>query len=60
MKTVKTKISEPQPIQDFCEEVHDFVKNKATKEEVSFTIKELEEMKEMLEEGKKRHSKKNK
>lgn len=53
----KYLLSEPQPIQDFCAEVHHFVKNKATKDEVSFIIKELEEMKAMLEEGKIRHSK---
>jgi len=57
MKTVKAKVSAPQPINEFCEEVYGFVKNKAKKEEIAFIIKELEEMKAMLEEGKKRHNK---
>ena len=57
MREAKAKISGRQPINEFCEEVYDFVKNRAKKEDIAFIIKELEEMKAMLEEGKKQHSK---
>lgn len=58
MNQIKSKVSPPQSLKELGEEIIAYAKTKATKEDIAFFRKELEEMKAMLEEGKKRHSKK--
>ena len=57
MNQIKSKVAPSQSLKDLGEEIIEYVKTKATKEDIEYFKKELEEMKAMLEEGKKKHSK---
>ncbi len=57
MNQVKSKVAPPQSLKELGEEILDYARTKATKEDIEYFKGELEEMKAMLEEGKKRHSK---
>ena len=56
MKKNKAKVSPPIDLKSLGEEVLAFCQNGATKEDVSYFIKEFEEMKVLLEEGKRKLS----
>ena len=53
MKNTKSKIAPPQSIEDFTDDVLEYAKEEANKEELDYIKSELKEMIETLEEGKK-------
>ena len=57
MNQIKLKVVPPQSLKKLGEEILEYARTKATKEDIEYFKKELEEMKSILEEGKKKHSK---
>lgn len=53
MKNTKSQISPPQSIDNFAEDVLQYAKEEATKEELNFIKSEIEEIIKELEKGKK-------
>ena len=57
MSKTKSKIAPPQSLKDLGDEMLEYAKSKATKADIEYFEKELEEMQKMVEEGLKKHSK---
>lgn len=51
MSKTKSKIAPPQPLKELGEEILDYAKSKATKEDIRYFQREIDEMIKMVEEG---------
>ncbi|MEM6317798.1 MAG: hypothetical protein AAF960_09010 [Bacteroidota bacterium] len=58
MSKISSKIAPPESLENLGKDIIKFAKTEATKEEIDFLLKELEEMENMVKEGLKKHRKK--
>lgn len=51
MSKTKSKIAPPESLKDLGSDIIDYVKNKGSKEDIKYFLKELDEMEKMVKDG---------